>query len=321
MHLNSESYKNLSVKIRALERRVTHLSKQKARFLSAIENIQDAYYETDIEGNMTFFNRASRKSLGYSHDELMGMNYRSIVVEDDLDHVKAMFNKVYETGRSLKGIVYKYKTKDNRIRHSETYISLIRDENGKPIGFSGVTRDITHRVRALNALENARDRLEQTVAERTKTLSATNRILEKRTQNLEEANVALRVLLESRKSDKAELEEQVLFNVENLILPHLKTLKNTGLDQRQRARIDTIETKLQDIVSSFSSAIASGYYKLTPTEILIADLIRSGKTNRDIARIRNLSVRTIQFHRENIRNKLGLKHSKTNLRTFLMTLS
>ncbi len=59
------------------------------------------------------------------------------------------------------------------------------------------------------------------------------------------------------------------------------------------------------------------HLNLTPAEIQIANLIKLGKVNKEIAEIKNLSSRTIEFHRNNIRKKIGIKNKKVNLRTYL----
>jgi len=56
---------------------------------------------------------------------------------------------------------------------------------------------------------------------------------------------------------------------------------------------------------------------LTPREIQVADLIRNGRSNKEIAALLFLSVGTVEFYRDRIRNKLDIKNKKTNLRAYL----
>jgi DNA-binding CsgD family transcriptional regulator len=145
--------------------------------------------------------------------------------------------------------------------------------------------------------------------------------LELQKQNLEEANTALRVLLKRREEDKGELEEKVLANVKELVNPYLNRLKNTTLDPQQRAHLELIESNLNDIISPFLHQLSSKYLNLTPREIEVATLVKEGKATKDIAEILNLSMNAVDFHRKNIRQKLGLKNKKANLRTHLLSLS
>jgi PAS domain S-box-containing protein len=144
--------------------------------------------------------------------------------------------------------------------------------------------------------------------------------LEIKTGNLEEMNSALKVLLQRREEDRKELEEKVLFNVKELVVHYIEKLRNTGLDKKQAGFVDILESNLQSIVSPFSRALSHVYLNLTPVEIEIADLVRQGKSTKDMADLLNVSTRTVEFHRKNIRKKLGINQKKANLRTRLLSL-
>ena len=145
--------------------------------------------------------------------------------------------------------------------------------------------------------------------------------LELQTQKLEETNTALRVLLKAREEDKQALEEKVLANVKELIIPYLKDLKNAGLDSRQKAYLEIVESNLNDIISPFLHQLSSKYLNLTPREIQVATLVKEGKATKEIAELLHLSMNAVDFHRKNIREKLGLKNKKANLRTHLLSLA
>jgi DNA-binding CsgD family transcriptional regulator len=98
-------------------------------------------------------------------------------------------------------------------------------------------------------------------------------------------------------------------------------LKRSGLNAKQLAYVSILESNLKDIVSPFLRGLSSKYTELTPREIQVADLIRIGKTSKEIAELFNLSTKAIEFHRENLRAKLGLKNKPVNLRSHLMSLS
>ena len=144
--------------------------------------------------------------------------------------------------------------------------------------------------------------------------------LEFKTHELEELNAALKVLLKKMEEEKNELENKVLSNVNSLIEPYFGKLQNGGLSERQKTYLGIIQKNLNDIVSPFARYLSSSYNRLTPQEIKIANQIKQGKTSKEIATIMNLSPKTIEFHRRNIRKKLGLNGTKENLRTRLSFL-
>jgi DNA-binding CsgD family transcriptional regulator len=151
-------------------------------------------------------------------------------------------------------------------------------------------------------------------------LLAREQELESKTRDLEEMNSALKVLLQKREDDRIALEEKMLSNVKQLIEPYFDSLKQTDLSARQSNLLGIIETNLTEIISPFARDFTALKYKLTPKEIQIANLVKQSKTNKDIAAIMGLSVRTIEFHRTKIRRKFGLKDGKDNLQAHLIAL-
>ncbi len=168
----------------------------------------------------------------------------------------------------------------------------------------------------IEELTQANKKLKQEIEERKRAENA----LEKKTVHLEETNTALKVLLKRRDEDKTEVEEKVLFNVKELIIPYLDKLKKTPLDDRQSTYLDIVETNMNNVVSPFLRGMSTGYLKLTPQEVQVANLVRQGKRTKEIAELLNLSPKTIDTYRDNIRKKVGLKNKKVNLRTYLLSI-
>ena len=142
-----------------------------------------------------------------------------------------------------------------------------------------------------------------------------------KSRNFEEVNTALKVLLKRREEDKNELEEKVFLNVRELAMPYIEKLKISKLDNKQITYVSILEKSLSDIISPFLHNMTLKYSKLTPKEIQVANLVKEGKKSKDIAEFMNLSLRAVDFHRGNIRNKLGMKNKKANLQSFLLTHS
>jgi DNA-binding CsgD family transcriptional regulator len=140
-------------------------------------------------------------------------------------------------------------------------------------------------------------------------------------QSLEEANIALKVLLKQREEDKLELEKKVLTNVKDLVLPYVEKLKNARLRSKDKTLVEIIETHLNDVISPLLQSFANAKILLTPQEMQVASLVKDGKTSKEIADILNVSETTINFHRKNLRVKFGLTNQRTNLRSYLLSIS
>jgi len=191
-------------------------------------------------------------------------------------------------------------TKDGEIRDVAIKANIFEIKGKKFL--QGIFRDITERKRTEKALQKREVELEA------------------QSNHLQEVNTALKVLLKQREEDRSDLEEKVLSNVKQLVSPHLQRLKNSGLDTNQRSLVSILESNLDNIVSSFTSKLSLKSVGLTPMEIRIADLVKEGQTNKEMGKILYLSPNTVKFHRYNLRNKLGLKNKKINLRSHLLSL-
>jgi DNA-binding CsgD family transcriptional regulator len=140
-------------------------------------------------------------------------------------------------------------------------------------------------------------------------------------QSLEETNIAMKVLLKQREEDKLDLEKKVLNNVKDLVLPYVEKLKNPRLKARDRTLVDIIDTHLHDIISPLLQRFTNAKILLTPQEMQVASLVKDGKTSKEIADVLNVSETTINFHRKNLRVKFGLTNKRTNLRSYLLSIS
>jgi DNA-binding NarL/FixJ family response regulator len=159
-----------------------------------------------------------------------------------------------------------------------------------------------------------RKRSEQTLRKREEELGA-------KTRELEEVNTALKVLLKRREEDRKETEERVSSNIQDLVLPHLAKLRKRMPGARDKSQINTIESILKGIISPFTQKLSSRMINLTPKEIQVANLIRDGKTTKEIAEHLDVSKSAIDTHRHHIRKKLGLRNKRVNLTSYLHTLS
>lgn len=122
--------------------------------------IKEGYYETDLQGNFTFFNDSLCEIFGYVSDELQGLNYRKVVTKKYARDVFQAFNDIYRTGRPLSLINHEIVKKDGEKKYVELSASLSIGDNGKPIGYYGIIRDITDRKQAEREIEKRQKFLE-----------------------------------------------------------------------------------------------------------------------------------------------------------------
>jgi DNA-binding CsgD family transcriptional regulator len=140
-------------------------------------------------------------------------------------------------------------------------------------------------------------------------------------KKLEAANTALKVLLEQTRAHRQEMEADVIDNLHRLIRPVLNRLYKMKLPGPASALIASLDKRLSELTRPFLRRLSALESVLTPQEIEVASLIREGLSTKEIAAQLHLEITTVNFHRRNLRKKLSLSNTPTNLRTFLISLT
>jgi PAS domain S-box-containing protein len=234
-------------------------------------------------------NKTGAQRLGRTVEEIIGTRIDDLFAPDLVKRRKREGKRVIRTGQPVRF----QDERDGRIMDATIY--PVFNDHGKVAQLAIYARDITEQTRAEAALQEGK-------------------------RELEEVNSALRFLLKQREEDQTEFEERVMLNVKELVAPYVEKLKKHGLDSKQMAYLNVLESNLNDIVSPFAHTLSSQYSSLTPTEIQTAQLIKEGRTSKEIADLLNVSARTIESHRQNIRVKMGLHTKKANLRSYLLSM-
>jgi len=133
------------------------LRRSEERYRTMLEEMEEGYYEVDAAGNFTFVNDAMTRILGYSRDELIGMNYRTFTPKEAVKPIFQAYNRVYRTGELLKWFPMPEIRKDGRRILAEDSVFPLRNEKGEVIGFRGISRDITERKRMEEALRQSEE--------------------------------------------------------------------------------------------------------------------------------------------------------------------
>lgn len=276
------------------------LSEQRYREL--FEHANDIIFVLDFDGKILSCNAAAAKTYGYEPQQLLGLGIEALLDRDYLPVMREFIRKKADRLEVANPQEFLTCTKDKESVWVEVNARII-SENGRPVSVHGIARNITDRKKMEEALRKR------------------ERELEEKSRNLEDANTALKVLLKRREEDKTELEEKVICNTRELILPYIENLKLTQVDSHQRNQLAILEGHINEIISPFLRTLSSKYPHLTPMETKVISFIREGRTTKEIAELLNLSARTVDVHRDNIRKKLGLKNRKANLRSHLLSLT
>ena len=283
------------------ERRLGRLRYSAKHFRLLADAMDEGMAMMDARGQIVFINRRLGDMSGCRVEDLEGRNVRDLVTPQLLAPCEEIL-----TGRCrqrTRSFEFSWTGKDGRRNVSILSPQPLFDEDDRFCGAFVVVTDIT-----------AQKNMERILAEREQELKQKN-------AHLEETNTALQTLVKIREQDKAEIEETVVANIHQLVDPLLVRLKASGLSERQKTYVAILEANLHEVITPFTQQIASRYSELTPAEVEVANLVKHGRKSKEIASLLNISPRTVEMHRRNIRKKLGLQNKHASLRTFLLSKS
>ncbi|MFO8090003.1 MAG: GAF domain-containing protein, partial [Desulfatiglandaceae bacterium] len=117
------------------------------RYKAFVEDIEEGVYEIDIDGYFLYFNDALCEIFGYPRSEIQFRNIRKFMDPKSAASAFASFDSIYRTGRGITDFVWKTVGKNAETRVISLSAHLIRNQEGKGVGFRGIARDITHKTR------------------------------------------------------------------------------------------------------------------------------------------------------------------------------
>lgn len=298
-------------------------TEERLRLLSeAVAQSSEGIAVLDLEGEMLFVNEAFAVMHGNSPEEITGKNISLLYPPDHMIEVKERLQHI-QTHGTFSGEVCHLR-KDGSVFPGLVHNSVLRDRDGAVIAFIGAIRDITdikasqEALRASHeALEAYSTSLEAKVMERTRELENSRLELKKYSQSLEKTNEALKIIIEGVEDQKKEVERKISHNLSLSVKPIIDQLKSHELPDTLKFLLSSLEFSLTNIFSSFGFNLVKDGHLLTPREIRICEMIRSGLSSKQIAKVMGISPQTILVHRRNIRRKLSLGKSGQNLASFL----
>jgi len=243
--------------------------------------------ELDEPGpRIIYVNPGFTKMTGYNPEDVVGKTPRILQgPKTDKDVIRRLRDTLAR-GEIFFGQAINYR-KDGTEFWNEWHIEPIRNNKGQIHHYVAIQRDVTQR-----------------------------KLIE---QAIEQKNAALREILEQIEIEKKKIKDNVRFNVDEVLLPAFKKIKRKGtkLDKKY---MDVLENNLNELISSFGSSVSEKKLKLSPREVEIANLIKSGMGSKEICQLLNLSFKTVETHRNKIRKKLGIINQEINLTTYLKTV-
>ena len=267
--------------------RAAALAESEKRYRELVDNALVGVYQTALTGEILYHNDYLVHMLGF----------------DSVEEIKASKHPL------------RYKNPDDR----EPHLRILK-EKGKLTNYE--TEFLTRDGEAINVLISASlsgNIISGMVMDITDRKKAEEELTE-RTEQLKESNIALKVLLDQRDRDRQDMEERFVSNVKHLVLPYLENLSGMSLSSRQETLVSIARTNLDQIVSPFLKNMHYQYSGFTPTELRVAGFLKDGRTVKEIAGILGISEAAVNSHRQHIRDKLGLKNRKVNLRAHLQSL-
>jgi two-component system cell cycle sensor histidine kinase/response regulator CckA len=137
------------------------LRESQEKYRTILESIEEGCFETDIDGNLTFFSNPFLKTLGYSRDELRGRNTSRYTSPDTAEKMNRITERLNEMGKPENVADYDVIRKDGSNISLELSVSLLKDQDGLPMGYRGILRDVSERKKTEEEKHKLETQLQQ----------------------------------------------------------------------------------------------------------------------------------------------------------------
>jgi PAS domain S-box-containing protein len=153
------------------------LKASEEKYRKIFENIQDIFYQSDLEGRIIEISPSIERYSGYKPHELVGMKIEDVYLnpEDRSELLKTLSSK-----GEIEDYILKLRTKDKRDVHVSANVHILFGHDGKPIGVEGSLRDVSERIISQEKLKAS----EQLLRKQNEEYSVLNEELKKRNQQI-----------------------------------------------------------------------------------------------------------------------------------------
>ncbi len=274
------------------------LAEGRLRLLGQIvEQVTDSVLATDLDYRICYVNPAFRRLFGYSSEDVLGKFPALLNAEPDVERIQNEIYRTVSSGRAYSAVLLN-RRKDGSVFPCEVMAFPLMDEQGVVFAYAGSQRDITERKQAEEELAHATRKLEVEHRE----------ALEKQ--------AALAQILDHIEQQRQDYKNHICQEIERACLPVLQKARVEAAPATAKSLLD-LEANLKAILSRDIDVLQDRFGKLTPRELDICNMIRSGMTSKEISDQLHISLTTVHTHRQQIRKKLGIANQRVNLSTFL----
>ncbi len=177
----------------------------------------------------------------------------------------------------------------------ELSVFPVFDDRGEVFGVIEYVRDISDSSAEKEAIEKLKRRIQF------------------QAHSLEEKEAVVDYLLRRTGEAESRLAGDVAANVELLIGPLLAGIREGCSDPLMSRDLELLEARLSDIASPFLRTVNAAGDGLSRRELEVAALVREGRASKEIAEGLHVSEKAVDFHRMNLRRKLGILGTGTSL--------
>lgn len=275
------------------------LLESEKRYRLLVESMNEGLGVFDENCNVTYANERFCRMLGYANYELVGKSAADFLDERDQD---VFYDRIaHNKDEGFRPYEVVWKTKQGNDLPAIVSPQALFDFTGNFVGSFAVVTDIT--------------RLKETEAQ----LRTTNAKLQAEQVALQEKNVALRELMSQIDDERKLLKRQLQMNVDRILTPIITKLQKRSSRQNDH-QLTLLRTCLDDIAAPFVNELDRRFDRLSPRELEVCNLIKSGLSTAAIAETLSTSVHTVNNQRKKIRRKLKLAGESSNLKVFLQSV-
>lgn len=285
--------RDISERLRAQEA----LRKSEAYYRGVIEDQTELICRFTPDTVVTFVNDAVCRYFGRGREEMIGKSFLPFIPEQDRPLILAAIQALTPEN-PVGGVEHRIKLESGDARWQQWTNRAFFGDDNRVVGFQAVGRDITERKRSENMLK------------------VTMRKLRAQRRQLTDSNLALKQVLDHIERERQDYKQRLCQDIEMALSPLIARLResvNPGLD----SAVDEVESSMKAALTKDIDVFRDRYASLTSRELEVCEMIKHGRTSKEIADELNLSLLTVHKHREQIRKKLGLKNKGVNLSTYL----